>query len=720
MDTVTGVKHKGGFDNAVRYLLPNSSFPYSDDIDVIAVSTCCEAREAAMLGHAFEGDPRLVPIGHHDSHAALAYFMSGLDSALIVVADGGGNTVGAAADTDQWWTSQREQVSYYEAVGGRISLIDRDFFEPYEAGLAEIYRAFTYHLGWHSYVHASRTMALAGINTDGVVARWPALFHISAEHLRSPISNDPLDPIAMVRRIGDVLRIPVGEPRAPHAPVTLVHARIAAYVQRCLEDALAERIRRLAKATGLTSVCLGGGVALNAVSNAKLAEATGCHIFVPVAPGDDGQAVGNILAVLHDRHLLKAPRGRFPSTPFLGPEPAPCSASISEGISRHALDAVVVDGGDVAAHIAAAVAGGELVCLYEGRSELGPRALGHRSILGDPRYRQTATMLNDLKGRPQFMPFAPVMHAGEAARIFGATTESPYMSFAPFIGPANQRDVAGVVHADGTSRVQTISPTDNSTLSRALTLFGACTGVEALVNTSFNVGGAPIVETVDQALAVFKQLTTVPSLVLGRFIVLRDGAWQSRLNLSGLTIKFDKDRGLRGTGGDALEQDSSADAPKGDRYQLTPEPADHLRAVRQIRVVTGCVVYARSQLPLLSPYVRLLRRGAKVTTIRFRRGGVELPFERLLPVIENDEACDRNRGAIVGFASIGAVTYKRFQELDETDARHDGFSAVDEMREALRAIYPRIEPENWVSVFGIESFTPKDSVTDALGRPAQP
>lgn len=408
-ERVTGFKHKGGFDKAVRYLLPDSPFPYSDDFDVVAVSTCCEARETAMLGHAFEGDPRLVAIGHHDSHAALAYFMSGLDSALIVVADGGGNTVGAVAETDQWWASHREQVSYYEATGGRISLIDRDFFEPYEAGLAEIYRAFTYYLGWHSYVHASRTMALAGINTDGAVARWPTLFHVSGEHLRSPISNDPLDPISMVRRIGDILRIPFGEPRALHAPITLAHARIAAYVQRCLEDALVDRIRRLAKATGLTSVCLGGGVALNAVSNAKLANATGCHIFVPAAPGDDGQAIGNVLAVLHDHHLLNAPRGRLPSTPFLGPEPALCSASISQRISQHGLDAVVLDGGDVAAHIAAAVAGGELVCLYEGRSEFGPRALGHRSILGDPRSRHTAAILNDLKGRPQFMPFAPVM-----------------------------------------------------------------------------------------------------------------------------------------------------------------------------------------------------------------------------------------------------------------------------------------------------------------------
>lgn len=240
------------------------------------------------------------------------------------------------------------------------------------------------------------------------------------------------------------------------------------------------------------------------------------------------------------------------------------------------------------------------------------------------------------------------------------------------------------------------------------------------MNTSFNVGGAPIVETVDQALTAFKELAMVPSLVLGRFIVLRDGAWQSRLHLSGLTIKFDNHRGPRGVRGDASEQNSGVDASPQDRYRLTSDSADHLRAVRQIRAATGCVVYARSQLPLLSPYVRLLRRGAKVTTIRFRTGGVELPFQTLLPIIENEDARDRNRGAIVGFAGIGTVTYKRFHELDESDARRDGFSSVEEMRGALRAIYPCIEPENWVSVFGIESFTPKDSDGDALGGSAQP
>lgn len=678
-ERVTGVKHKGGFDGALSRLKGAEW----EEPDVIAISTCCERSDDSLVGHVLEGDPRLVAVGHHDSHAALAYFMSSFDSALVLVADGGGNTYGEAANPENWWTSQREQMSFYEASGGTVTLIDRDFFEPFEAGLAEIYRVFTYFLGWHSYVHASRTMALAGTCADPEVARWPGLFELDNGHLRSPIANDPLHPIDMVNEIAKVLDLPVGPPRRPGDPINATHGRVAAYVQRSLEDAIVARVSSLVKATGLRNVCLGGGVALNAVSNAKLVRATGCRVFVPSAPGDDGQAVGNVLAVLQREATPR--RRRLPETPFLGPVQTLGSAAVAGALRRGQLAGVVLDGADVAAHIATEVEQGALVCLAQGRSEFGPRALGHRSILGDPRSADIVATLNRLKGRPAFMPFAPVMNASTAAGVFGVIPESPYMSFAPMVNEDSRGRLAGVTHADGTSRVQVLPEDDGSTLARAIRLFGAKTGVAALLNTSFNGEGAPIVETPEQAVAAFKEMAEAPTLVLDRFVILRDGAWPSRLSLDGLVVKLGESEGRE--------------------RRLDADPDRQRRIVADIRAATGCVIFARSQLPLLRPYVRLLESGAKVTTIRFRRGGVELPRSPSLPVVENADARHRNEGNVVGVARVAEVSYARFGDLDEADARRDGFGSVTEMRTALTHIYPSIELKDWVSVFRIEAFS---------------
>ena len=124
------------------------------------------------MGHELAGDPRLVAVGHHDSHAALAYFMSGFDSALVVIADGGGNTFAGSGNPEEWWTNQREQMSFYEAAGAKITLMDRDFFEPHEAGLAETIEpsriiwvgipTCTRHVQWHSLAHAPTLRLPAG------------------------------------------------------------------------------------------------------------------------------------------------------------------------------------------------------------------------------------------------------------------------------------------------------------------------------------------------------------------------------------------------------------------------------------------------------------------------------------------------------------------------------------------------------------------------------
>src|SRR6266536_2154653 len=165
-ERVTGVKHVAGYERSLNAVLASAGFKL-DEIDCIAVSTCCEPTSHALLGHSLSGDPRLAAVDHHLSHAAFAFHASGFDRALVAVMDGGGNVLTEEPDP-QWWRQPREQHSYYLADRGVIRLIDRDLSEPFDVGFGELYRAFTYFLGWHSSRHASRLMTLAAHSKESL------------------------------------------------------------------------------------------------------------------------------------------------------------------------------------------------------------------------------------------------------------------------------------------------------------------------------------------------------------------------------------------------------------------------------------------------------------------------------------------------------------------------------------------------------------------------
>ncbi len=205
---VTGVKFAGGYSRALEYLLPELGLDL-DDFDRIAVSTCCEPEAAALTGHQLEGDERLVPVGHHMSHAAPSVLLHRASTGLLSLWP----TVAAMSLTpmdsgsESWWLEKREQCSYF--IGDRTSgleLVDRDFERAKEVGLAEMYRAFTYFLGWHSYVFAARTtMALAGMGDRGTFPG--SAFEFNAGRLVSPIQNDPFRPVEMIHALGAQLDI---------------------------------------------------------------------------------------------------------------------------------------------------------------------------------------------------------------------------------------------------------------------------------------------------------------------------------------------------------------------------------------------------------------------------------------------------------------------------------------------------------------------------------
>lgn len=496
-ERVSRVKSRGGYQLSLGYVLDYLGEPI-ESFDAVVVSTCCE--ELLVPGEV--NDPmlrkarRLLTLGHHESHAYSAFFASGFDRALIIVMDAGGNTL-VPCNGIGWWRYPREQNSYFVGEGTTIKLIDRDFDSPYEVGFGEVYRAFTYYLGWPSYVHSGKTMALAAYADEEVIRDSFLFIMDSSGHIRSKLRADPLNPIKMVRNFAQEYRVVIPPARCPGDPITQEHMNLAGVVQSSLEKALLEKIRMLTKKTGITDVCLAGGVALNCVLNGKILNETSVRrLFIQPAAGDQGQCLGNAyygLLQLSGERI----RNIKPFDPFLGRPYATLEFTPSSNGWQP------LDTGQPLKLVAQLLADGKLVGWFNGQSEFGPRALGNRSILADPRRLESKYRLLGVKGREWFMPFAPSILWEYQSEFFELDRESPYMSLASPVKPSKRRLVPAIVHQDGTSRPQTVTANTNPIFYQLLVEFHKVTGIPLLLNTSFNRKGEPIVETPQDAWEMF-------------------------------------------------------------------------------------------------------------------------------------------------------------------------------------------------------------------------
>jgi carbamoyltransferase len=657
------------------------------DFDVIAVSTCCEPESAAIKGHALEGHPKLRPVNHHLSHAALAFYASGFDRSLVVVNDAGGNTLGGPENAPAWWEHPREQSSYYLADrADGLRLIDRDFDQPRDTGLAEIYRAFTHFLGWRSSVYASYTMALAGHGNRE--AMHGDLFSFDGRHLTSPVRNDPGNPLGMINRLGKALGVNFGEPRSPDGAILRIHRDTAAFVQRGIESALRRKLGMLAREYGVDHVCLAGGLALNVVANGSLLDLFPGGVYVPSAPGDDGQCLGNVYATMamEGQQGNSMPVMRKSSSAYIGPSVKIDSGSIASALKEAQLTSYVVfETPDFSEIVARFLAAGAVVCVYQPQAEFGPRALGARSILADPRRADVVSELNALKRRNWFMPFAPAALKSQMGDWFEPVAESPFMSFALRATPKALQQIPAVANADQTARVQTVEDDEESSVSRTLHKFFRLTGIPVLLNTSFNHGGSPIVETLEEAITSFKTMP-VNVLGIGRFIVVK--------SLS----PAPSDLPLEGAVGDLNMQVFR----KGSSTAVDVAAGSVTSTIRQIQDLTRSVVFVRTQFPLYGEYLDWMRQGQKHTTIRFRREAVEIPFSSRLPLFETSDYGPGDRTHPAEHVQINGVRYHRFGELTVEDANKDGFRDLAHMRHDLTKIYPSLQDTDWVTVYDIE------------------
>lgn len=445
--------------------------------------TAFAARAPRFLETSLPGlDParvRFVP--HHVAHAASAYHGAGWDSCAVLVLDGRGEAASHLA-------GHRRRGGLEVLAAERL---------PNSLGL--LYEELTEHLGFRRSSDEYKVMAMASYGRPRMLPELRRLVQATGEggFVTAPVEWERLAP-----RLRDG-----GE-------WTDRHADLAASVQARLEEVLLELAGWLAERTGERRLALAGGVALNCVANSRLhRDSPFEQIWVQPAAGDSGTALGaatHVAEALGDRPapLRTAALGRQWS-----------EAELAERLAEAAVPSERC--ADIAAAVARLLAEDRIVAWHQGRGEWGPRALGHRSLLADPRNPENLERLNEIKGREQFRPLAPMVLERRAAAVFEGPLPSPHMLFTHRVRGEWAARIPAAVHVDGTARIQTVDGREEPLVARMLAEFERLTGVPAVINTSLNTAGRPMVDDPRDALECFGS-APIDDLAIGSRLISRE------------------------------------------------------------------------------------------------------------------------------------------------------------------------------------------------------
>jgi carbamoyltransferase len=419
-------------------------------------------------------------VPHHLAHAASAYYPSGFDRAAVLVIDG----IGEAAGTTLW-----------KANGPKIQPVET-FDYPHSLGF--VWEIICGYLGFSTY-DASKLMGLAAYGN-------PKVFRGAFEEILHVGKQDyAVDPEAIGFQSAKVSRIEslLGPPRDLDQELLPRHADIAAALQEATDAAVMAIVRRLKRKVPFDRLCFAGGVALNCVTN-DLIRKSGefSEVFIPTAPHDAGTAIGAAYAVQAAKQKILPDPGS--STPYLGPKfnrREILAAVKSAGLRSRRSKAPAREAADM-------IADGKIVAWFQGRMEFGPRALGNRSLLADPRRPDMRNILNRMvKHREDFRPFAPSVlaeHADEWFEVGAHSTSHEFMLFACGVKPEQRERIPAVLHHDGTARVQLVTRKSNPRFHELISCFFAKTGVPMVINTSYN-DSEPIVCTPSDAIVTFRK-----------------------------------------------------------------------------------------------------------------------------------------------------------------------------------------------------------------------
>jgi carbamoyltransferase len=547
------VKYAAGFPaQAIRYCLREAGLKL-EEIDHVAVPRNPYARLGTKLFYAlrmpsfargrakvlakftgvrealaatFDSDPKKIAaqfhrIEHHQAHLASAFFVSPFECAALLSADG----LGDFAST--MWGS---------GSGNRMDITGAIAF-PHSLGL--YYTAVTQYLGFLKFGDEYKVMGLAAYGEPERLEAFRDIVRFDANgsgngfrlgltyfvhHRTGPeMSWAEADKTPTLGKLfSEEMSRRLGAARSPEELLEQRHRNLAASLQARLEEVYLGMLGKLAKATGLKSICLAGGVAFNCVANGKIFESTPFEqVYVQPAAGDAGLAVGAAYYVWHQK--LGKPRSFVMDHAYWGPEfsAAEIRAAIeASGIAREGYSVTELPGQELAQRAAAIVADGKILGWFQGRAEWGPRALGNRSIVADPRRADMKEILNRrIKHREIFRPFAPSILAEATGEWFAKSHPSPFMTLAYAVRPEKRALIPAPTHVDGTGRLQTVTREANPRYHALISAFRDLTGVPVVLNTSFN-DNEPIVCRPEEAIDCFLR-TKMDALVLGDFLVTR-------------------------------------------------------------------------------------------------------------------------------------------------------------------------------------------------------
>jgi len=479
------------------------------------------------VGSAIEVNPSAIQVHrveHHKAHLASSFFVSPFEEAALFSVDG----LGDFAST-MWGIGRGNQIQPLGAVSF-----------PHSLGI--FYTAVTQFLGFPKYGDEYKVMGLASYGEPEFLDELRrVVFAPNSGRMDFKLNGDYFrhfdHGIAMTWNDGEPhigtlysghLATRLGPSRRADEEVESRHRNIASSLQKRLEEIILDRLRTLRKTTGLRKLCLAGGVAYNCVTNGKILEQTGFDdIYIQSAAGDAGLAIGAAMYVWH--HELGKPREFVMEHAYWGSEFSESAIRevlnrASDELDRQDCRIRKIENEDELCRLTAEhIAKGEVVGWFQGRMEWGPRALGNRSILADPRRPEMREILNvKIKRREIFRPFAPSIAEEATSEYFTQSYPSPFMLMAYDVRSEKRSVIPATTHVDGTGRLQTVNERQNRLYYKLIKEFGRQTGVPVLLNTSFNEN-EPVVCKPEEALDCFLR-TKMDTLVLGRFMVQRVGA----------------------------------------------------------------------------------------------------------------------------------------------------------------------------------------------------
>lgn len=451
-------------------------------------------------------------VEHHRAHMASAFFVSPFEQAAILSVDGMGDFV-----STMWGTGTGTQLE----VTGEITF-------PHSLGL--FYTAVTQWLGFPKYGDEGKVMGLAPLGQPAHLDRMRELVRVQRDgtfrldldyfvhHAGGATmtwnEGEPRLGAIYSERFVDLF----GEPRLPYGEITEYHQDVAASLQAMLEDAEMVLVCKLQRETGQKALCMAGGVALNSAFNGRILPETGFEdIYIQPAAGDAGTSLGVCYYIYHQ--LLGRPRSYVMNDAYTGPQYS--NQEIRAALDTAGLTYQQLDEDALVQRAAELVAGGNVLGWFQGRLEWGPRALGNRSIIADPRRADMKDILNArIKHRETFRPFAPSILQEHVGEYFDQSYPDPFMLKVYSVLPEKRAVIPAVTHVDGTGRLQTVDRAHAPLYWKLINAFKQQTGVPVVLNTSFNEN-EPIVCTPQEAIAVLMR-TRMDALGIGAFLVQKE------------------------------------------------------------------------------------------------------------------------------------------------------------------------------------------------------